>query len=70
MEKRPLLILIGSILQYVPRRALQLAADGIEGAEADGFGLARLEDGEVGLGEADALGQLVGAHLAHGQHYV
>ena len=70
LEVPLILFHIVSILQNIPRRALQFAADGIEGAEADGLGLARLEDGEVGLGEADALGQLVGAHLALGEHYV
>ena len=37
-----------SIFQYVAGLAAEFAADGLEGGEAHGLGLARLQDREVG----------------------
>ena len=47
------------VLEDVAGLAVEGFADGLEGGEADGLGLARLEDGEVGLGDADTLGQFL-----------
>ena len=58
------------VLQQIPRLALQHLADGFQGGEAYGLGLPRLEDGEVGGGDAYPLGQLVQGHLAAGHHNI
>ena len=47
------------ILQNVARLTIQGTADGLEGGETDGFGLARFQDGKVGLGDANLLGKVL-----------
>ncbi len=59
-----------SILEDVAWGAVEGAADGVEGAEAHRLGLAGLEDGEVGDGDAHALAQFVERHLASRHHYI
>ena len=58
------------ILKYVSRLAVQRFADGLQRGETDGFCLTRLQDGEVGLSDANLLGQLLRRHLALGHHHV
>ena len=58
------------ILQNVPRAAVERVADGGEGLETDGGDLVVLDLGEVDVGDADALGQLVQRHLALHHHAV
>ena len=60
----------GAIFQEVARLAVQLAADGLEGAEAYRLGLAGFQDGEVGRREVDALGQFAERDFALGHHDV
>ena len=47
-----------SEFQYISWLAIQFPADGFEGREAHGFGLPRLQDGEVGGCQVDSFGQL------------
>lgn len=58
------------VFEDVAGLAVEGAAEGLEGGEADGAGLAGLEYREVGWGDADFCGQLAGGHLAAGEHYV
>ena len=58
------------ILQNVSGRAVQMFADGIQSRKADGLGLARFQNGEVGYGDADFLGEFAQLHLALGKHHV
>lgn len=60
----------GAIFQEVAGLAVQLAADGLEGAEAYRLGLAGFQDGEVGRREVDALGQFAERDFALGHHDV
>ena len=59
-----------SEFQYIPRLAIQFPADGFEGREAHGFGLPRLQDGEVGGSEVDSFGQFAERNLSFRHHYV
>ena len=61
---------IGAVLEDVAGGAVQDATDGVEGGETDGLGLACLQDGEVGYGDAHAFAQLIERHLAAGHHYI
>ncbi len=61
---------VGAEFEDVAGRAVQDAADGVEGREAHGLGFAGLEDREVGNGDAHALAQLVERHLAAGHHHI
>lgn len=61
---------VGSKLQHIAGLAVEGAADSVKGREADGLRLARLEDGEVGGGDADAFGQFLRGHFALRQHHV
>ena len=45
-----------TILQYIARLAVECLADGVERREADGTGLARLQDGEVGGSDTHLFG--------------
>lgn len=54
----------------IPRLTLQGAADGVQRLKADGAGLACLQDGEIGHGDAHPLAQLGQGHLAPGKHHV
>ena len=47
------------VLEDVAGLAIEGFTDGLEGGEADGLGLARLQDGEVGLRNANLLGQFL-----------
>lgn len=60
----------GAIFQEVAGLAVQLAADGLEGAEAYRLGLAGFQDGEVGRREVNALGQFAERDFALGHHDV
>ena len=51
--------LVCYVLKYVAWLAVECLTNGLQGGEADGLGLARLQDGEVGLGDADFLGQFL-----------
>ena len=59
-----------AVFEDVAGLAVEGAAEGLEGGEADGAGLAGLEYREIGGGDADFCGQLAGGHLAAGEHYV
>ena len=59
-----------AILQDVAWLAVECLTDGIERREADGAGLARLQYGEVGGGDAHLFSQFARGHLALGQHYI
>ncbi|KAG1078411.1 hypothetical protein G6F40_016718 [Rhizopus arrhizus] len=56
--------------EQVAGRALQLAADRIEGGKADGACLAGLQDRQVRQGDVDAPGQLGQGHAPFLQHAV
>ena len=43
--------------------AIKGMTDSIEGAKADSLGLARFEDGKVGVCDADDIGQFTQFHL-------
>ena len=47
------------VLKYVAGLAVECLTNSLQGGEADGLGLARFQDGEVGLGDADFLGQFL-----------
>ena len=49
-------LFIWPVFQDVSWLAVEFFADGFKGGEADGFGLAGFEDGEVGCGDADFVG--------------
>ena len=63
-------LLVVAVFEEFGGGTLQLAADGVEGGESYGLRLARLEDREVGEGDAHALGEFTERHLALGKHYV
>ncbi|GAB3676551.1 hypothetical protein GCM10027589_46710 [Actinocorallia lasiicapitis] len=50
--------------------AVEGLAEGGEGGEADGLRAAVLQDGEVGLGDADAVGQLGEGEAPGGEEMV
>ena len=70
MSRIQLYILFVSVFQYIPWLATQLATDGLEGSEAYGLGLARLQDREVSQREADLLCQFAKRHFALSEFYV
>lgn len=45
------------IFEHITRLTVEFPAQGLEGREADGLGLAGLEDGQVGQGQVDPLSQ-------------
>ena len=49
-------LFIWPVFQNISWLAVKFFADGFKGGEADGFGLACLEDGEVGCRNADFVG--------------
>ena len=57
-----------AVFQKVAGLAVQNLTEFGKGADADGTGLAGFENGHIGRGNANALGQLIQAHLAFGQH--
>ena len=59
-----------AVFEDVAGLAVEGAAEGLEGGEADGAGLAGLEYREIGGGDADFCGQLAGGHLAAGEHHI
>ena len=61
---------IFSVFQYIAWLAFQHLTDGFQRGEADGFGFARLQDGEVGLRNAYLLCQLLRRHLPLGHHHI
>ena len=52
-----LLYSVFAIFQDITGLATQLTADTLKRCEADGFGLAGLQDGEVGRRQSHALGE-------------
>ena len=58
------------IFQDVAGLTIEHHADPLQGIEADAFHLAGLQQRNVLLGDADALGKLLRAHLAARQHHV
>ena len=56
--------------QQVAGLAVQFAAQGVQGGEADGAGLAGLEDRQIGQGHAHAIGQLGQRHAPFEQDAV
>jgi hypothetical protein len=62
--------LIPLVHQNIPRLAVEIVADRVEGLEADALDPAGLEQAEIGLGDADMLGQILGPHLAQREHDV
>src|ERR1035437_3318400 len=73
-DSRPLLRFWGrlrrAVFQNFAGLALQVFANGCERGEADGFGLAGFEDGEVLRGDVHAIGQIVQPHFALGENHV
>lgn len=63
-------MVIGAVFEDVAGLAVEGPADGFEGGEADGAGLACLENREVGRSDAYSRGQFARGHLAAGEHYV
>ena len=49
-------LFIWPVFQDISRLAVEFFADGFKGGEADGFGLAGFEDGEVSSRDADFVG--------------
>ena len=47
------------ILQNVAWLTIERLTDGLQGGETDGLGLARFQDGEIGLRDADLLRQFL-----------
>lgn len=62
--------LILPIFQDVARLTVQSFADGLECGETHGLRLARLQNREVRLRDADLLGQFLRRHLPPGHHHV
>jgi hypothetical protein len=62
---RPLFL---DILEDVSRLALQVPTYGFQSLQTDGPGLTRFEDREILRRDPDLLRQLVGSHLAAGEH--
>src|ERR1700733_691541 len=70
LRAKPIDLFAWAVFQDLARLALQRRADLVERREAHALHLARLEQREIDLGDADDLRQLLGAHLALGQHHV
>ena len=64
------LLAVGAVFEDVAWGAVEDAADGVEGREAHGLGLAGFQDREVSHGDAHAFAQFVERHLAAGHHHV
>ena len=62
--------IVNSKRKDVSRLAVQGLADGLQGGEADGLGLAGLQDGKVRLREAHALRQLAQRNLTLSHLYI
>ena len=60
------------VLKYVARLAVECLTNGLQSGEADGLCLARLQDGEVGLRNANLLSQFLRRHfpLCHHNIYI
>lgn len=56
------------ISQQVSGLAVEGLAQGLQRGEADGFGMAVFQDGEIGEGQVDPAGQFVQAHFPAGHH--
>ena len=65
-----ILSLVGPIFQQVAGATFELAANGLQGRKPHRLGFARLQDRQVGKGDAHPLAQLAQRHLAPSQHYV
>jgi hypothetical protein len=61
---------ITPVFQDVARLAIERLADPLQRLETHAPDLAGLQERDVLFGDADALGQFLGAHLARGQHDV
>ena len=59
-----------AILQDVAWLAVEGLADGIERGKADGTSLSRLQNREIGGGDAHLFSQFARGHFALGQHHV
>ena len=57
-----------AVFQKVTGLAVQNLTELGEGTDPNCTGLAGFENGHIGRGNANALGQLIKAHLAFGQH--
>ena len=66
----PVWLVVGLPPQQVARLALEHLAQRLERGEADRLGPPVLQHGEVGRGDADALGERADGHLAPGEHHV
>ena len=58
------------VIQQVAWFAVEVFADGFEGGEADGFGFASFQDGEVLRSDADGGSEVVQPHFAFRHHDV
>ena len=63
-------LLVRPIFQNVAGLTIERAANVLQRVEAHALDLAGLQQRDVLLGDADALGELLGAHLAPRQHHV
>ena len=64
------LCFVRTIFQNVAGLTIERAANVLQRVEAHALHLAGLEQRDVLLGDADAFGELLGAHLAPRQHHV
>ena len=65
-----ILSLVGPIFQQVAGATFELAANGLQGRKPHRLGFARLQDRQVGKGDAHPLAQLAQRHLAPSQHHI
>jgi len=63
-------LLFLSVFEKISGLAVQRFAQSFQGAEADGFCLAGLENREIRLGDADLIRQILGADLAPRHHHI
>ena len=59
---------VGTEFQNIPRLTLEGLANGFQGGEADGLGLAGFQDGQVLRRDVHGSGQVVQPQLALGEH--
>jgi hypothetical protein len=64
------LIFVILVIEQVARFAVEVFADGFEGREADGFGFACFQDGEVLRSDADGGSEFVQPHFSFRHHDV